>query len=148
MKKIYIINGPNINKLGIREPKKYGSQSFKDLKLLCKKLCEEKGYKFDFFQSNNEGDIVDKIQEACSDGNSILINAAAYTHTSIAISDALAMFDGPIVEIHITNIHARESFRHHSFISKLAKGIIVGFGLNSYKLGIEAIDEIFKSKRG
>ena len=136
---IYIINGPNLNKLGIRETEKYGISNIHDLEKLCKKKCDNYNFNLDFFQSNSEADIIDKIHEAKNKASAILINAAAFTHTSVAILDALSIFDGPIIEIHITNIHSREEFRHKSFISNIAYGIIAGFGFKSYELAIEAI---------
>ncbi len=140
-KLVYIINGPNLNKLGVREPEKYGNKTLEDLEILCKKKIIEHNLKLDFFQSNSEKNIIEKIHEAQKKGDAILINAAAFTHTSIAIMDALSIFEGPIIEIHITNVHAREEFRHKSFISNLAYGIIAGFGFKSYELAIDAIAE-------
>ena len=141
--KIYIINGPNLNKLGTREPDKYGTLNLKEIEILCKKKSDELDLSCDFFQSNIEGEIVNKIHNAIDENiGALIINAAAYTHTSIAILDALKMFKGIIIEIHITNIHAREEFRHKSFISKVAKGIIAGFGQESYLM---AIDYLHKS---
>ena len=147
-KLIYIINGPNLNKLGERAPSKYGSHSLEDLKTLCKEKIIKHDLKLDFFQSNSEKDIIDKIHEAQQKGDAILINAAAFTHTSIAIMDALSIFQGPIIEIHITNIHAREEFRHKSFISNIAYGIIAGFGFKSYELAIDAIAEKLEKNKG
>ena len=143
--KIYIINGPNLNKLGVREPDKYGRLKLQEIEDVCKKKCEELNLSCIFFQSNIEGEIVNKIHDAIDKKiSSIIINAAAFTHTSIAILDALKMFEGIILEIHITNIHSREKFRHHSFISKVAKGIIAGFGEESYLM---AIDYLYKLKK-
>ena len=140
-KLIYIINGPNLNKLGSREPSKYGKKNIDDLKNLCVDTCEKNDLELNFYQSNSEAEIINKIHEANDKAAAILINAAAFTHTSIAIFDALSMFQGPIIEIHITNIHSREKFRHKSFISNVAYGIIAGFGLKSYQLAIEAIKD-------
>ena len=140
-KLIYIINGPNLNKLGSREPSKYGKKNIDDLKNLCVDTCEKNDLELNFYQSNSEADIINKIHEANDKAGAILINAAAFTHTSVAIFDALSMFQGPIIEIHITNIHSREKFRHKSFISNVAYGIIAGFGLKSYQLAIEAIKD-------
>ena len=140
-KLIYIINGPNLNKLGSREPSKYGKENIDDLKNLCVDTCEKNDLELNFYQSNSEADIINKIHEANDKAAAILINAAAFTHTSVAIFDALSMFQGPIIEIHITNIHSREKFRHKSFISNVAYGIIAGFGLKSYQLAIEAIKD-------
>ena len=140
--KIYIINGPNLNKLGTREPDKYGTLKLQDIEELCNKKCDDLSMSCVFFQSNIEGEIVNKIHDATDENiQAIIINAAAYTHTSIAILDALKMFKGIIIEIHITNIHSREEFRHHSYISKVAKGIIAGFGTESYLM---AIDYLYK----
>ena len=144
---IYIINGPNLNMLGVREPEKYGKENLKDLKQLCFQSCKKYNLEMEFFQSNSEAEIIEKIHEAKNKANAILINAAAYTHTSIAIFDALSIFGAPIIEIHITNIHAREKFRHKSYISNIADGIIAGFGINSYQLAIEAICEKIKNNR-
>ena len=140
--KIYIINGPNLNKLGTREPDKYGKIKLQEIENLCKRKCEAFDLSCLFFQSNFEGEIINKIHDAIDENiKAIIINAAAYTHTSIAILDALKMFKGIIIEIHITNIHSREKFRHHSFISKVAQGIIAGFGEESYLM---AIDYLYK----
>ena len=145
--KIYIINGPNLNKLGKREPDKYGTLTLDEIEKLSKKKCDELGLSCVFFQSNIEGEIVSKIHDATDEKiKAIIINAAAYTHTSIAILDALKMFKGVIIEIHITNIHSREDFRHHSFISKVAKGIIAGFGEESYLMAIDYINKINNNK--
>ena len=140
--KIYIINGPNLNKLGTREPDKYGSLNLQEIEDICKNKCDKLSLSCVFFQSNIEGEIVNKIHDAIDENiKAIIINAAAYTHTSIAILDALNMFKGIVIEVHITNIHAREEFRHHSFISKVAQGIIAGFGEESYLM---AIDYLYK----
>ena len=145
--KIYIINGPNLNKLGTREPDKYGTLTLQEIEHLCKKKCDKLNLNCDFFQSNIEGKIVDKIHDAIDKNiKAIIINAAAFTHTSIAILDALNIFKGIIIEIHITNIHSREEFRHHSFISKVAKGIIAGFGEESYLMAIDYLNKINNNK--
>ena len=141
--KIYIINGPNLNKLGTREPDKYGTLKIHEIENICEKKCNNLNLSCEFFQSNVEGEIVNKIHDAIDKNiKAIIINAAAYTHTSIAILDALKMFRGIVIEVHITNIHSREEFRHHSFISKVAQGIIAGFGEESYLM---AIDYLYKS---
>ncbi len=146
--KINIINGPNLNKLGIREPDKYGTLNLKELEKICSETCIELGFDFTFFQSNVEGEIIDSIHKAIDENSdAIIINAAAYTHTSIAIFDALQMFQGIIIEVHITNIHSRESFRHNSFISKVAHGIIAGFGIESYVMGINFLKSKLKIKK-
>ena len=145
--KIYIINGPNLNKLGTREPDKYGTLKLQEIENLCKNKCDELNLNCFFFQSNIEGEIVNKIHDAIDENiRAIIINAAAFTHTSIAILDALKMFKGIVIEIHITNIHSREEFRHHSFISKVAKGIIAGFGQESYLMALDYIYKVNNKK--
>ena len=144
IKKLYILNGPNLNLLGKREPEKYGKNSLEDIKSLCSEKCINKELDLHFFQSNFEGELIEEIHKANNDACGIIINAGALTHTSIGILDALNMFDGPKIEIHITNVYARESFRHKSFISPVATGIIAGLGVNSYVLAIEAVKELIK----
>ena len=139
MKKILIINGPNLNLLGRREPEKYGKASLDTVKSICREKCKDYSLDLHFFQSNVEGELINEIHKAIEDGCGVIINAGALTHTSIGIFDALSMFNGPKIEIHITNVYARESFRHKSFISPIANGIIAGLGVNSYLLAIEAI---------
>ena len=137
MKKIMIINGPNLNLLGTREVDIYGNISFESyLENLKKKYSE---VDIDFFQSNIEGEIVNKIQEVGFSYDGIVLNAAAYTHTSVGISDSIEAISSPVIEVHISNIHAREEFRSKSLISKNVKGIICGFGLKSYDLAIDSI---------
>ena len=144
---IYIINGRNLNKSGTREPDKYGSLNLQEIEDMCKNKCDQLNLSCVFFQSNIEGEIIDKIHDAIDQKmKAIIINAAAYTHTSIAILDALKMFKGIVIEVHITNIHSREEFRHHSFISKVAKGIIAGFGNESYLMGIDYIYKLNNKK--
>ena len=144
---IYIINGPNLNKLGTREPDKYGTLKLQEIEKLCKEKCDELSLSCVFFQSNIEGGIINKIHDAIDKNiKAIIINAAAYTHTSIAILDALKIFKGIVIEIHITNIHSREEFRHHSFISKVAKGIIAGFGQESYLMALDYLYKVNNKK--
>lgn len=136
MKRIQIINGPNLNLLGKREPSVYGNQTFES-------YLEELKVKFPeltltYFQSNVEGELVNKLQEVGFDVDGIILNAGAYTHTSIAIADAIRSITVPVIEVHISNVYQRESFRHHSFLSGVCKGCIVGFGLDSYRLAIES----------
>ena len=135
--KICIINGPNLNLLGTRETEIYGSKGFEafyeDLK------SEYSNIAFEYFQSNIEGEIIDHLQKEGFSADGILLNAAAYTHTSVGIADAIKSIESPVIEIHISNTFSREEFRHKSFISPVAKGIIAGFGLDSYRLGIESI---------
>jgi len=134
--KICIINGPNLNLLGLREPGVYGSESFDTFfKLLTEKF---KDIDFTYFQSNIEGEIIDKLHETGFTFDGIIINAGGYTHTSVAIGDAIKAIKTPVVEVHISNIHAREEFRHVSMISSGMKGIITGFGLDSYRLAVES----------
>ena len=142
IKKLYILNGPNLNLLGTREPEKYGNTSLENVKSLCNEKCISNELDLHFFQSNFEGEIIEEIHKANNNACGIIINAGALTHTSIGILDALTMFDGPKIEIHITNVYARENFRHKSFISPVATGIIAGLGVNSYVLAIEAIKEL------
>ena len=142
IKKLYILNGPNLNLLGTREPEKYGNTSLENIKSLCNEKCINNELDLHFFQSNFEGEIIEEIHKANNNACGIIINAGALTHTSIGILDALTMFDGPKIEIHITNVYAREDFRHKSFISPVATGIIAGLGVSSYVLAIEAIKEL------
>ena len=134
--KIIIINGPNLNLLGKREPDIYGSHSvedyFSNLKLKFSSI------ELEYFQSNIEGDIIDKLHEVGFNYNGIVLNAAAYTHTSVGIGDAVKAIETPVIEVHISNVHSREEFRHKSFIAASAKGVISGFGLKSYDLAIES----------
>ncbi|MCH1548038.1 MAG: type II 3-dehydroquinate dehydratase [Flavobacteriaceae bacterium] len=135
MKKIIIINGPNLNLLGKRQPEIYGNIDFDTFFTKQQKIY--KNLDLTYFQSNIEGEIINKLHEIgfCYDG--IILNAAAYTHTSVGIGDAVASIETPVIEVHISNIHSREEFRQHSFISKHAKGVILGFGLDSYRLALD-----------
>ena len=136
MKKLIIINGPNLNLLGKREPEIYGSETFEDyLSTLKSKFST---ISIDYFQSNIEGELIDKIQEVGFSYDGIILNAAAYTHTSIGIGDAIKAITTPVIEVHISNTFSREDFRHQSYISPNAKGVILGFGLKSYELAIES----------
>lgn len=136
---IYILNGPNINTLGQREPAIYGSATLADVERRCREVGEAAGFDIVFRQSNHEGELVDWIQQARDEAAAIVINAGAYTHTSLAIHDALRYFDKPIVEVHISNIHAREEIRHKSLIAPIALGMIAGFGPVGYELAITAL---------
>lgn len=134
--KIIIINGPNLNLLGKREPDVYGSQSFTDyFEELKNKYI---GINLDYYQSNIEGELIDKIQDVGFTYDGIILNAAAYTHTSVGIGDAVKAISSPVIEVHISNTFSRETFRHQSFISANAKGIIIGFGLKSYELALQS----------
>lgn len=135
-KVIYILNGPNLNLLGKREPEIYGHQTLDDVQSMCEALADELGLEVIFRQSNAEHDLVDWIQEAREAAQGIVINPAAYSHTSVAILDALNMCDFPVVEVHVSNIHQRESFRHHSYVSARANAIIVGCGVEGYLLAV------------
>ncbi len=135
MKKIIIINGPNLNLLGVRETSIYGNESFENY--LGKLQTNYSSVKIDYFQSNIEGELIDKIQEAGFTYDGIILNAAAYTHTSVGIADAIAAIKSPVIEVHISNIYKREKIRHNSLISKNVEGIICGFGLKSYELALK-----------
>lgn len=141
---IYILNGPNLNLLGTREPEIYGAATLGDVEAACAARCKSLGRDMSFHQSNIEGEIVDQIQEAGRKGVALIINAAAYTHTSVAIYDALKTLDIPVIEVHISQPAARESFRQKSFIAPVATGSISGFGTNSYLLAINAAIDSLK----
>lgn len=136
MNNILVIHGPNLNLLGTREPEIYGSMTMQDINDDLKKQAQEAGVQIDFFQSNHEGEIIDKLHEARGRYDYIILNAGAYTHYSIAIRDALAAIEIPTIEVHISNIHQREEFRHHSVIAPVVVGQICGFGLDSYKAAL------------
>lgn len=136
MSLIYVLNGPNLNLLGKRQPHIYGHETLADVEADCRKVAAELGHEIRFHQSNREYEIIDWIHEAREDGAGIVINPAAFTHTSLAILDALNTFEGPVIEIHISNVHKRESFRHHSFVSHRADGVICGLGTEGYQLAI------------
>ncbi len=135
--KVQIINGPNLNLLGAREPSVYGDTTFGDY--LNDLRANYPAMEIDYFQSNIEGEIINKIQEAGYGRDGIILNAGGYTHTSVAIRDAIKAVPAPVVEVHISNVHAREEFRHHSMLSAVCLGVIAGFGLDSYRLAVEAI---------
>ncbi len=134
--KLIIINGPNLNLLGKREPEIYGSKSF--LELFKELQSKFSGIEIDYFQSNIEGELIDKLHEVGFDYDGIILNAAAYTHTSVGIGDAVKGIETPVVEVHISNVHAREAFRHTSYIAPNAKGVIFGFGVKGYELAIQS----------
>jgi 3-dehydroquinate dehydratase II len=144
MSLIYVLNGPNLNLLGKRQPHIYGHETLADVEADCRKLASELGHEIRFHQSNREYEIIDWIHEARQDGAGIVINPAAFTHTSLAILDALNTFEGPVIEIHISNVHKRESFRHHSFVSHRADGVIAGLGTEGYQLGIRRVATMLK----
>lgn len=134
--KIFILNGPNLNLLGIREPSIYGNKGFNDyFEELIKSFPS---IELNYFQSNHEGELIDKLHEVGFSYDGIVLNAGAYTHTSVAIGDAISAINTPVVEVHISNVYARENFRHHSFLAKNCKGVICGFGFDSYQLAIQS----------
>lgn len=139
MKKILIVNGPNLNLLGRREPGIYGSEGFDDYLAALRKRYEGM-VDIDYFQSNCEGELIDRLQQAgFGEADGIVLNAGAYTHTSIALGDCIRAIKTPVVEVHISNVHAREEFRHNSMLAAACKGVICGFGLDSYRLAVEAM---------
>ena len=146
MKPVYILNGPNLNLLGVRQPEIYGRETLADVEQACSDMAEELGLTIRCLQSNHEGQLVDWVQEARLQGAAIVINAGAYTHSSIAILDALNSFEGPVIEVHISNIHKREAFRHHSHISQRADGVIVGCGTEGYGLALQRVKTLLKGK--
>jgi 3-dehydroquinate dehydratase-2 len=139
MQTVHVLNGPNLNLLGTREPETYGHQTLADIETKLASLCQAQGVGLNFRQSNHEGDLVTWIQEAGKAGEPIVLNAGAYSHTSIAIQDAIKGTKANVIEVHLSNIHARESFRHHSYVSAAARGIILGFGVLGYELALMAI---------
>ncbi len=133
---VYILNGPNLNLLGKRQPEIYGKETLQDIEVACRQIAEANGLKVRFLQSNAEHQLIDWIHEAREDACGIIINPAAYTHTSVALLDALSTFEGPVFEVHISNVHKRESFRHHSHVSLRADGVIAGCGAQGYELAL------------
>ncbi|WLR46298.1 type II 3-dehydroquinate dehydratase [Halobacillus litoralis] len=133
-KRLFLINGPNLNMLGKREPATYGKKSLEHVETLVKEVAAEQGFEVTSFQSNHEGELVDWIQRAEEEAEGIIINPAAYTHTSIALRDAVSSISKPVVEIHISNVHERESFRHTSMLAPVCSGQVVGFGIDGYRL--------------
>ena len=144
--KILIIHGPNLNMLGKREPDIYGATTLQEINNSLAEKAEEFGVDISFFQSNSEGEIVSTIQESMNNTDGIVINPGAYTHTSVAIRDAILSCGLPVVEVHISNVHKREDFRQRSYISGVALGVISGFGINSYFLGLSALVDYLKEK--
>ena len=136
--KVLILNGPNLNMLGTREPEIYGATTLADIEASCRKHAGKLGLEVDFRQSNHEGELVEMIQQARGKVNCIIINPAAYTHTSVAIHDALKMTGLPVIEVHLSNVHAREAFRHHSYVSPIATGVLCGFGADGYIMALDA----------
>ena len=144
MSKIIILNGPNLNLLGEREKEKYGSVTLKDIEKSCKDFASKNNINLCFFQSNIEGELVEQIQKTRKEQDGMIINAGGYTHTSVAIHDALKILKMPIIELHITNIYNREEFRHKSLISKIATGVICGFGTDGYIMALTAMKTYLK----
>ena len=144
MNKIIILNGPNLNLLGERETNQYGNFTLKDIQKKCNEFARQNNIKLSLFQSNIEGELVEEIQNSRANHNGLIINAGGYTHTSVAIHDALKILKIPIIELHISNIYNREEFRHKSLISKVAKGVICGFGANGYIMSLNAINKFLK----
>ena len=144
MKTVFILNGPNLNLLGTREPAVYGAQTLADVEALCERACAANGFALDFRQTNHEGALVDWLHEAGqlqAKGKlaGVILNAGAYTHTSVALYDAIKGTGVTLIEVHISNVHAREAFRHHSYISPVAKAVMAGFGVNGYALAIAGL---------
>jgi len=139
-KPIFVLNGPNLNRLGTREPQIYGTTTLADIEAMCR--AEVPGQQIDFRQTNHEGELVEWVQEAIDKAGGIVINPAAYTFTSMALLDSLKMFPGPIVEVHISNIHKREAIYHHSYVSPVATAVIAGLGAAGYRAAVRAMSEI------
>ncbi|MDJ1369940.1 type II 3-dehydroquinate dehydratase [Gulosibacter molinativorax] len=138
--KIFVLNGPNLNTLGTRKPEVYGRETLADVEARVRRRADALGLRIEFFQSNHEGEIVEMIQRARTEAAGIVINPAAYTHTSVAIHDALEYAERPTVEVHISNVHAREPFRHHSYVSPIANVVIAGAGTLGYELALEWLE--------
>lgn len=136
---LFVLNGPNLNLLGLRQPEVYGVDTLADIEAACRDWARAHGCEIVFRQSNHEGELISWVHEARSEADGIIINAGGYTHTSVALHDALLAADIPVVEVHLSNIFKREAFRHHSYVAAAAQGSICGFGLNSYLLGLSAL---------
>lgn len=144
---VLVLNGPNLNLLGTREPEKYGTHTLADIERLCAEAARAQGLEAECFQSNHEGALVDAIHAARGTALGIVLNAGAYTHTSVAIRDAVAAVQLPLVEVHITNVHAREPFRHHSYLSDIARAVIAGAGVLGYRFAIEYLADLTATRR-
>ncbi|WP_173916175.1 type II 3-dehydroquinate dehydratase [Halobacillus sp. Marseille-Q1614] len=145
-KRLLLLNGPNLNMLGQREPETYGSTTLKDVVEMVKEVCDQHGYELESFQSNHEGDLVDRLQRANKEAAGIIFNPAAYTHTSIALRDAIAAIEPPVVEVHISNVHKREEFRQHSMLAAVCLSQIVGFGVDGYWLAAMGLIQKIESE--
>jgi 3-dehydroquinate dehydratase-2 len=143
--RILVIHGPNLNMLGTREPAIYGSATLEEINAQLSELAKERGGEVEFFQSNHEGSLIDRIQEAPSFADAILINPGGLTHTSVALRDALSATALPVVEVHLSNVFAREEFRRHSLVSGIARGVVSGFGAGSYRLGLVALLDLLQA---
>ncbi len=143
-KTVYILNGPNLNLLGKRQPEIYGRDTLADVEAACRKVGQDLGLEIRLLQSNHEGQIIDWIQEARDQAQGIVINPGAFSHTSVAILDALNTFEGPVLEVHISNVHKREAFRQHSYVSLRAEGVIAGFGTEGYALAVQRMGTLLK----
>ena len=142
---VLVLNGPNLNLLGTREPATYGHETLADISALCGRTAEEFGLTVEFRQTNHEGELLDWIHAARKRCAGIVINPAAFTHTSVAILDALNAFESPVIEVHISNVHKREAFRHHSYVSQRADGVIAGLGTEGYQLALRRIASLIKA---
>jgi len=143
---ILVLNGPNLNLLGTREPTTYGHETLDDIAQLCHETAANHGLEVEFFQTNHEGQLIERIHQARGTCAGILINPAAWTHTSVAIRDALAAVELPVIEVHLSNVHKREAFRHHSYVSPIAVGVICGLGSNGYRLGLEHFAQLLRAE--
>lgn len=143
---VFVLNGPNLNLLGERSPEIYGHETLADVEADCQTVCDEFGLDMRFHQSNREYEIIDWIHEARKSACAIVINPAAFSHTSVAILDALNTFEGPVLEVHISNIHQREAFRHHSYITHRADGVMAGFGTQGYALAVRRVGTLMQAK--
>jgi 3-dehydroquinate dehydratase-2 len=143
---VVVLNGPNLNMLGLRQPEVYGAMTLDDVEALCAEQAERLGLAIDFRQSNGEGELISWVQECRGRASGIVINPGGYSHTSVALMDALLATDLPVIEVHITNIHRREQFRHHSFVSGVAVGVICGLGIGGYALALTAMAELLEER--
>jgi 3-dehydroquinate dehydratase-2 len=146
MSKILVLNGPNLNLLGTREPDVYGNETLADIEAACVKHADGLGLSVEFRQTNTEGELIGWVQQAKQGHDLLIVNAGAYTHTSVALLDALLSCDVPVIEVHLSNIHQREDFRHHSYVSKAAKGMICGFGGQGYEMALDAAVRILNKQ--
>ncbi|MET9508730.1 type II 3-dehydroquinate dehydratase [Streptomyces flavidovirens] len=142
--RVLVLNGPNLNLLGLREPELYGSTTLADVESLCRDVAARHGLDVDFRQSNHEGELIDAVQEARTGAAAVVVNAAGYTHTSVALRDALATVDAPVVEVHITNIHQREPYRHRSYVAEVADAMICGAGVHGYALALTHVAHLLE----